>query len=306
MQTWYYSHKGERQGPVAFDALQALAQRGELDPHQDLVWTAGMQDWAPSGTVPGLFPTAASPDAPSPDSGSLLAPRADAAPLPEIAPGSQPLDIIGCLQRAIALTKRHFGQIIGIGIVYWIASSAVLIGAEYLHEPIKTPVLLLGTVISMFFNLGLTRVCFNIIAGEAASVSQLFGEGSKLLRSLGAFLLYFAMVSLGFALFILPGIYLALRFGLFQYAIVDRNLGIMESLRYSSALTANNRLSLFGMGILTTLIILAGALALVVGLIFAIPVVTLAIPLAYRFLQFGPGALQDQPGTARPRLRRIS
>jgi uncharacterized membrane protein len=51
------------------------------------------------------------------------------------------------------------------------------------------------------------------------------------------------------------------------------------------------------------LVMIAGALALVVGMIFAIPVVTLALPLAYRFLQFGPRALTDHPGTKVPMLR---
>ena len=322
MQTWYYSHLGERQGPVAFDELQALAHRGELDAQKDLVWTEGMADWTPSGTVPGLFASAPPADdfnpyaAPSTAPGDLLAPSDSSGALPEIAPGSQPLAVLDCLKRAMALTWRHFGLIIGIGAIYWIASIALSFGATFLAgstpgiassseemTPLQAVLQLISVVFSIFLNLGLIRVSLHLISGQEARVGQLFGEGDKLLRSLGASLLYYLMVGLGLMLFIVPGIYVALRFGLFQYAIVDRNLGILESFRYSSALTANNRLNLLGLGVLMALIILAGILPLLLGLFFAVPVVTLALPIAYRFLQFGPGALQDQPGTTVPLLR---
>lgn len=55
MQTWYYSSNGERQGPVSFEELKALARQGRLDPVKDLAWTEGMSDWNPSGQVAGLY-----------------------------------------------------------------------------------------------------------------------------------------------------------------------------------------------------------------------------------------------------------
>ena len=102
------------------------------------------------------------------------------------------------------------------------------------------------------------------------------------------------MVSVGLILLIVTGIYLAIRFGQFQTAIVDRDLGILDSLAYSSGVTTNNRLSLFGLTVLSMLIVLAGAIALCVGMIFAIPVVWLASLTAYRWLQYGPIATQDR------------
>jgi uncharacterized RDD family membrane protein YckC len=51
---WYYSRGGERLGPVGDDALRSMAAAGTLTPH-DFVWRDGMPDWAPAGTVPGLF-----------------------------------------------------------------------------------------------------------------------------------------------------------------------------------------------------------------------------------------------------------
>jgi uncharacterized membrane protein len=110
------------------------------------------------------------------------------------------------------------------------------------------------------------------------------------------------MIFIGFLLFIVPGVYLLLRYGQFMSAMVDRNLGVMDSLTYSSSITTNNRLNLFLLGLLAIAIIIAGVLALLVGLIFAYPVVWLSWMVAYRWMQYGHRAAQDHPGTTTPLL----
>ena len=95
MQAWCYSNKGERQGPVSFDELKSIALQGGLDPVKDLVWTEGMQEWRPSGQVPGLHSAGLPSDsggfnpyaAPNTASHDLLAPL-PGGPLHEIPPGS--------------------------------------------------------------------------------------------------------------------------------------------------------------------------------------------------------------------------
>lgn len=54
-QQWFFSSGGERYGPVGFDYLLELAQRGGLDPRNDLVWSTSLNDWEPAGEVAGLF-----------------------------------------------------------------------------------------------------------------------------------------------------------------------------------------------------------------------------------------------------------
>jgi hypothetical protein len=229
-------------------------------------------------------------------------------------------------KRALELTQRNFGKLIGIGIVYilisglveWaIASADETLGwttqgllpggigssVSFAQPQHSIPATLLSMVFSTFLGTGLSRVALNFASGEDTSEAMLFSQGSKLLRMLGGWFLYGLMVVGGILLLIVPGIYLALRFGMFQYAIIDRNMGVIDSLKYSSELTKENRMNLFGLGCMMVLIILAGVLALLVGLIFAIPVVTLMMPLAYRFLQFGPQALADHPGNKVPLLR---
>lgn len=66
---WYFANGNQQQGPVTFEALQAMARAGQIGP-QTLVWMATMPQWQPAWSVPGLsagapmVPNVASPFAP--------------------------------------------------------------------------------------------------------------------------------------------------------------------------------------------------------------------------------------------------
>jgi hypothetical protein len=162
--------------------------------------------------------------------------------------------------------------------------------------------MLISQVVSIFLSLGISRIGLNLVSGKEFSVGMLFGGGRKLLPALGATILYGLMVGLGMVLLIVPGIYLALRYGQYLTAMVDRDMGIMESFQYSSSLTTNNRMNLFLLVLLAVVIMFAGCLALVVGMIFAFPVVWLSWIVAYRWMQYGHRAALDHHGTKTPML----
>jgi hypothetical protein len=52
---WYYAHANQQRGPVDDGVFRAMAVRGEIA-RTDLVWKAGMAQWAPASSVSGLFP----------------------------------------------------------------------------------------------------------------------------------------------------------------------------------------------------------------------------------------------------------
>jgi len=51
---WYYTQRGQRQGPVPVEELKQLASSTQLKP-TDLVWKEGMAAWGPASSVEGLF-----------------------------------------------------------------------------------------------------------------------------------------------------------------------------------------------------------------------------------------------------------
>ncbi len=340
MNQWYYARGGKQNGPVTREALVELARNGSLDPINDLVWTATMKDWQPAGQVSGIFTTAVKPSDPA---NPYAAPTSDpdqpvpaGSPLPEIVPGSQPINPIACIKRAFNVAMRHFGMILLVGVVY-IAASAVVgnllrtmdstLGlppaqltayeprnsassssfqfyinsnresykASYAH-------VLLSNIFSIFLGLGLIRIGLNIVSGKPFTLGLLFGGGRHLLTAFLATILYSAMVMVGLVLFIFPGIYLALRFGQYMPAIVDKNLGVLESLKYSLSITTNNSLNLFGLVLLSIGILIAGALALLIGLIVAIPIIWLTWMVAFRWMQYGYRSVLDHPGSGTPML----
>jgi len=160
-------------------------------------------------------------------------------------------------------------------------------------------------VLSIFLQLGLVRIGLNLVSGKEVSVGMLFGQGAKLLRAIGASILFGIAVLIGILLLIVPGIYIALRYGHFMTAIVDRDLGIMEAFEYSSSITTNNRMNLFLLALLCIGVTLIGLLLCFVGLIFAAPVVWLTGLVAYRWMQYGRSATLDQPGTQNPMLNAV-
>ena len=335
MTEWYYAKDGQQNGPVTFDDLKHLAASGGLSAQKDMVWKSSMPDWLPSGEIQGLFIPSAAPDVPAANpSNPYAAPQSDVSGpvssgggLAEIIPGSEPIDAVACVKRGFELTKRHFGILVLVGLTY----IGVSIGAALVLGVVDSALGLGGTtqtewqqpgagsgftyqqegsvfsgiisnVLSIFLALGLCRVGLNLASGKEVSVGMLFGEGRKLLRGIGASILFGLMIAIGFILLIVPGIYLMLRYGQFMYAIVDKDMGVMESLSYSSSITTNNRMNLFVLALLSLVIFIAGVLALVVGLIFAYPLVLMSWVVAYRWMQYGHRAAMDEPGTQTPVL----
>ncbi|MGL4400192.1 MAG: DUF4339 domain-containing protein [Luteolibacter sp.] len=337
MTEWYYARGGQQSGPVNFEKLVEIARSGGLDPVKDLVWTSTMKDWLPAGQVPGIFGASAPVADPAnpyaaPETtwtGDISRPVPAGEALSEIVPGSEPIDIGGCVKRGFDLTCRNFGMILLVGIVYMAVTFAVSMLMEVVvmslggginaaaakPEPGSTEMTLMfaalavKTVVtqalSVFLSLGVTRIGLNLVSGRDFTLGMLFAGGKKLLPAFGGTILFTLMMLAGLLLLVVPGIYLALRYGFFLTAMVDRDLGVIDSFKYSSAITANNRMKLFLLALLGLVIMFAGVLALCVGMFFALPVIWLGWLVAYRWMQYGHRAALDHPGTRTPMLANL-
>lgn len=258
--------------------------------------------------------------------------------LEEIVPGSDPLDVMACAKRGFNLTIRHFGMILVVGIVYIgvTMGAGLILGAIDVAFALNSPPTgtvpvagenpqeaairsfaasmeqqgsalsqVLNQLLSVFLSIGLTRIGLNLVSGKPISVGMLFGGGRKFLPMLGAYIIFMAAFVVGLVLLIVPGIYIATRYGQFFYAIVDRDLGIIDAFKYSSSLTTNNRLNIVLLWLLFFAMAFAGFLALCVGIFFAMPVIWLTGLVAYRWLQYGHRAALDHHGTQTPMLEKL-
>lgn len=161
--------------------------------------------------------------------------------------------------------------------------------------PTESLMMIPSQIIQSFLSLGVIAFALSLIRGQDANIGQLFKQSPwKLIKYLVASFLYGIMITVGFVCFIFPGIYLAIRFGCYQFAIVDKDLGIIESFKYSSSLTRDNKMNLFLLGVLSFLIVIAGFIALGVGLLWAAPTAWLASTIAYCYLHGGERSIDVQ------------
>lgn len=294
MSEWYHTRKGEQVGPVDFETLRGMAARGELDAEKDLVWSNGMKDWIAAGKVAGLFDQA-------PPSLPVVGPDFE----PE--PGSiEPLEVGACVKRAFELTRKNFGRLVLAMITVLAVYFVVVLVLSAIDAAMgwKPPIesarnqgsvfnQLAMQVVSIFISLGVTRFALNLVSGRSFGIAQIFGEGDKLLRGVGVSILLGLMVVVGLIFLIVPGIWLGLKYGQAMNALVDRNCGVIDAFKYSAKITEGHKAKLMLLGFAAIGIILAGLIALVVGVVFAYPVAGLAWVLGYRWMQLGRRAVID-------------
>ncbi len=144
-------------------------------------------------------------------------------------------------------------------------------------------------VIAMLINavieLGLIAIMLAFKDGRMPEFTDLFNRAPLVFNYIAATILYGLMVAVGLVFLIVPGIYLAVRFGYYGYFIVDEEVGPIEALKRSSDLTEGVRMDLFLFGVLLIGVNILGLLALFVGVLVTVPMSHLACAYMFRHLQ---------------------
>ena len=110
---------------------------------------------------------------------------------------------------------------------------------------------------------------------------------STFFKFLLAYILYTIMIFIGIILLIVPGIYLAIKYQFFQFLIVEKNMDVIEAFKESGRITDGSKWNLFFLALIFLVIIGIGALALLVGLLVAIPILLVAWAYVYKKLSSG-------------------
>ena len=116
------------------------------------------------------------------------------------------------------------------------------------------------------------------------SVNDFYSTFMQFVHFAVASLLCAIVVIIGFVVFIIPGIILALRLQFYPYFVVEHGLGPIAALKQSWTVSRGHGWHLFLFGLVLALIGLLGALAFGVGLLLAIPTSTIAAAFVYRKL----------------------
>jgi uncharacterized membrane protein len=142
----------------------------------------------------------------------------------------------------------------------------------------------ISMIVFFFLSLGIRKITLDAYDSKKLKFSDIFSQKNLLVSVIGAGIIYFAIVSIGLIVLIIPGIFFFCRFFFFELAIVDKKLGAVDSLEESWKITRGNTFKIFFFLLIILGINILGILALFVGLLIAVPVSALSLTYAYRKL----------------------
>lgn len=208
----------------------------------------------------------------------------------------QQFSIEEAFKQGWTLTKKNLGFLIGVFIVVVLVNLVFSAGLNLLQKNLggegASPVFyvlylivyILSIVVSSVLTLGVTKITLTLADQKQAVFNDLFSCIKFFWTYIGASILYGLIVTGGLFLVIIPGIRWAVKYQFFTFFIIDRNAGVVESLKLSGAVTRGHKWPLFFLIILLMLLNLLGLLVLFVGLLVTVPLTMMVSVVAYRML----------------------
>ena len=180
------------------------------------------------------------------------------------------VDIFHCMGRAWDLVfSRDFWEIIGVFMLTWLT----LVASSMCYASIVVGGPITGGV-DLYF--------LKKIRGEEATLNTAFSGFSIAFSQLFLVYLLTALISgLGFLLCIIPGIYLAVAYLFAKTLVIDKRLEFWDAMECSRKVVTRNWFPIFGLLIVGGLFMMAGVLALLVGLFITMPIFYAALMFAY-------------------------
>jgi uncharacterized membrane protein len=141
-----------------------------------------------------------------------------------------------------------------------------------------------AAVVNMGLSMGFIKILLRFCDSEKPDFSDLFSCFHLVLKYLAAAILYTLIVLGGLILLIVPGVIWAVKFQFFAYFIVERELGPIEALKQSSAITDGAKMDLFLFWLVLVGINIVGVLCCLIGVFATIPITAVALAYVYRAL----------------------
>lgn len=187
---------------------------------------------------------------------------------------------------ALKSTKTQIWVLAGLLIGFVIISFTLGAFAMPMQQSIGGQIVvnLISAIISAIFSLGYVKNLFQTLDGIEPQFSAYGQQSRKIFTYLIASILMTVVVVLGLCLFIIPGIYLALRLQFAVAFIVEEDAGIMESLRRSWKITEGQTLRLFLLALAMFGIALIGLILFIVGIFFVTPIIYMMYCVTFRKL----------------------
>ncbi|MCC7334309.1 MAG: hypothetical protein IT422_04410 [Pirellulaceae bacterium] len=186
------------------------------------------------------------------------------------------------LKLLVGITVVFLGATWGLAIAQYLVTLIFeQLGQEWVGLILGMGINLVSAAVSIFLGIGQVQITLKLLRGQPAQFGDLFAGGPRFLPVLGASLLGGFAVWLGFIACIVPGLLLILFFWPFYWLVVDERTGVIESFGVAYSIAKVNVGTSVIIWLVSMGVVILGAIALLVGLLFALPLVSLISGTAY-------------------------
>lgn len=187
-------------------------------------------------------------------------------PIPEASYG-------GAFAHGWQMMKKHFVELLVVillqmllsipfGFGNWFADEQSLDFSLYSLFNIAYGLLVMAPV-----SFGSSWVFLKAVRGESFKAWEIFYAFQNLANVILAILLTYILVIIGLVFLIVPGIIIACKLAFVPYLVTDQKMDATQAIRTSWEWTKGYGWTLFGMGIMSFFIAIAGVICLIVGVI---------------------------------------
>jgi len=176
-------------------------------------------------------------------------------------------------------TRDNLGLLIAVQLVSAVLCFTPMMIGEILLTHIRFAgvfFLAAAYALQFFVMLGMVKLTYKLAAGEDAAFADMFSQLHKLPVFLGASILFYALLFIGFLLLIIPGVILMLGYCFYPFVIVIDEAGVVDSLKRSWKITQGVRWKILGFLVLFLLLMAAGTLFCGVGVLITGPIAFIA------------------------------
>lgn len=142
----------------------------------------------------------------------------------------------------------------------------------------------LGVLLMAFLWVGMVRMSLDAVEGTVVELGTLTSQAHLILRYVVASFIFGVAFFVGSLFFVIPGLVVLVFLYFYDYVMVDRQAGVLASLRGSADLGEGNRLRIFFFLLALLVLNIVGALVFLVGLLLTLPITYVASAHAYRQL----------------------
>ncbi|RMG35661.1 MAG: hypothetical protein D6725_12135 [Planctomycetota bacterium] len=240
--------------------------------------------WPNSATETGGWDAEPSVTQPSPYATSE--PMAAAGDAASSAAQAIPTDAEGIARFAWAVCKENLGLLIGAVLIVGLIDTVLQALVERLSVPgpdrgAAAAAALVAWVIEAGLAIGYWRMVLKIVRGEAADLNDLLSGFRRIPVVFVGSLLFGTVIVAGFVVFIVPGVILSLRLWPYHLLLIEGRAGITEAFSVAWEMTAGHWALPILLSVIGFLAVILGLLACGVGLLVAIPYITVMWASAY-------------------------